>query len=165
MSLPIQSSTGLPRRAEAISWHSRRRHGRPVRTNCSLWEGVPRIGVHLGVHNPRKIRSLPVTLGNGKGQRVSNLLISLPFPFRLKVSGAGRLSRVQIPPPAPLFSGTYEKETRTTFGNPVSIWVSTTSTACCRHEMLSSSLISSWSYSTVRSGIEIALSIGESSRA
>ena len=35
---------------------------------------------HLGVHNPRKIRSLPVILGNGKGQRVSNLLISLPLP-------------------------------------------------------------------------------------
>jgi len=40
-------------------------------------------GVHLGVHNPRTVRSLPVTLGNGKGQRVR--LISLPLRRRLKI--------------------------------------------------------------------------------
>ena len=61
-------------------------------------------GVHLGVHNPRTTRSLPVTLGNGKGQRVSNLLISLPSPSSLKILGLSRGVWVRIPPPAPMNS-------------------------------------------------------------
>ncbi len=45
----------------------------------------PGSGVHLGVHNARKPRSLPVTLGKKKGNEISNLLISLPFAFCLRI--------------------------------------------------------------------------------
>ena len=63
--------------------------GNPPAANRPLYSGtdpesfhpVMKPGVHLGVHNPRKPRSLPVLLGKEKGQQINKTLICRPFYF------------------------------------------------------------------------------------